>query len=229
GTGAGGEAKLEEALDVEEKAIAEVERLAAERRKVTARNARDAAVLAHGTDVVKAVAYYQRATRLDPSDPGIWDKYARAALDAGRTGEAKAAFDQAALKAQETHNPSQRYWAILGQGDVAVAQGNLPVARKLYAMALSIAEPIAKADPGNAGWQRDLSASHDRIGDVLRTQGDLPARLKEFEATHEIISRLAKSDPGNARWQRDLSDRRRARQPGQPPRGARRLQGLARH
>src|SRR5262249_31704131 len=69
----------------------------------------------------------------------------------------------------------------------------------------SIAEPIAKADPGNAGWQRDLSVSHAKIGDVLRTQGDLPAALKEFEATHEIISRLAKSDPGNARWQRDLA------------------------
>jgi len=81
--------------------IAEVERLTAERRKATARNARDTAVLARGTDVIKAVAYYQRATRLDPSDPEIWVEYARAALDAGRTGEAKVTFDQAALKAQE--------------------------------------------------------------------------------------------------------------------------------
>ena len=31
---------------------------------------------------------------------------------------------------------------------------------------------------GNAGWQRDLSVSQDRIGDVLRAQGNLPAALE---------------------------------------------------
>ena len=43
GNVADGQAKLDEALDADEKSIAEVERLAAERRKATARNARDAA------------------------------------------------------------------------------------------------------------------------------------------------------------------------------------------
>jgi hypothetical protein len=31
---------------------------------------------------------------------------------------------------------------------------------------LAIAERLAKADPGNADWQRDLSVSHNTIGDV---------------------------------------------------------------
>jgi cytochrome c-type biogenesis protein CcmH/NrfG len=65
-------------------------------------------VLARGTDVAKAVAYYQRATRLDPSDAQTWDRLGRAALDAGRTAEAKAAFEQEALKAQDSNNPHRR-------------------------------------------------------------------------------------------------------------------------
>jgi len=157
---AGGEAKLEEALDADEKTISEAERVAAERRKKAARRARDLAVLARGTDVLKAVAHYQRATRLDPSDPNTWDEYARAALDAGRTDEARTSFEQAAQKAKESNNPFSWYWATLGLGDVAEAQGNLPEARRLYEAAVSIAEPIAKADPGNAAWQRDLSIAH---------------------------------------------------------------------
>jgi hypothetical protein len=46
--------------------------------------------------------------------------YARAALDAGRTAEAKTAFEQAMLKAQESNNRLWRYWATLGMGGVAV-------------------------------------------------------------------------------------------------------------
>src|SRR5215510_10710043 len=70
---AGGQAKLDEALDADEKALTEIERAAAERRKAAAQSARDLAVLARGTDVIKAISYYQRATRLDPADPQTWD------------------------------------------------------------------------------------------------------------------------------------------------------------
>src|SRR5262249_47689355 len=152
-----------------------------------------------------AVAYFQRATRLDPSDAQLWNDYAITALDAGRTPEAKTAFEQAALKAQESNDPRHRYWAMLGLGNVAAAQGNISGARQFYETAVAIAEPIAKADPGIAEWQRYLSLSHENIGDVLRSQGDLPAALESFRASHSIFERLAKVDPGNALWQQDLS------------------------
>ena len=42
-------------------------------------------------------------------------------------------------------------------GDVLVAQGNLPEALKSFRDGLAIRERLAQADPGNAGWQRDLS------------------------------------------------------------------------
>jgi tetratricopeptide (TPR) repeat protein len=69
----------------------------------------------------------------------------------------------------------------------------------------AIFDRLAKADPGNAGWQRDLSVSHNKIGNVLRAQGNLPAALDAFKASLAIRDRLAKADPGNAGRQRDLS------------------------
>ena len=59
--------------------------------------------------------------------------------------------------------------------------------------------------PGNAGWQRDLSVSDNKVGDVLAAQGNLPEALKSFRDGHAIAERLAQADPGNAGWQRDLS------------------------
>ena len=41
-------------------------------------------------------------------------------------------------------------------GDVQVAQGDLAGAVKSYRDSLAITERLAKSDPGNAGWQRDL-------------------------------------------------------------------------
>ncbi len=68
-----------------------------------------------------------------------------------------------------------------------------------------IFDRLAKADPGNAGWQRDLSVSYNKVGDVLVAQGNLPEALKSFRDSLAIRDRLAKADPGNAGWQRDLS------------------------
>jgi predicted negative regulator of RcsB-dependent stress response len=90
-------------------------------------------------------------------------------------------------------------------GDVLVAQGNLPEALKSFRDGLAIADRLAKADPGNASWQRDLSVSYERVGDVLVAQGNLPEALKSYQARQDIIYRLATADPGNASWQRDLS------------------------
>ena len=85
-----------------------------------------------------------------------------------------------------------------------MAQGNLPEALKAFRDGLAISDRLAKADPGNAGWQHDLGISNERIGDVLMAQGNLPEAMKSYQAKQGIISRLAKADPGNAGWQRDL-------------------------
>jgi hypothetical protein len=57
----------------------------------------------------------------------------------------------------------------------------------------AIRDRLAKADPGNANWQRDLSASHERIGDMLVANGNLPAALDNYQTSHAIADRLAKA------------------------------------
>jgi hypothetical protein len=51
--------------------------------------------------------------------------------------------------------------AYVEVGNVLVAQGDLAAALQAYRDSLGIRERLAKADPGNAGWQRDLSVSYD--------------------------------------------------------------------
>ena len=71
--------------------------------------------------------------------------------------------------------------------------------------ALAITERLAARDAGNAGWQRDLSISHNRVGHVRMAQGDLAGALAAYQAGLAIRERLAALDPGNAGWQRDLA------------------------
>ena len=70
--------------------------------------------------------------------------------------------------------------SYLKVGDVQVAQGDLAAALQSYGDTLAIAERLAQSDPGNAGWQRDLSVSYDSIGDVQDAQGNLAAALKSY-------------------------------------------------
>jgi hypothetical protein len=69
---------------------------------------------------------------------------------------------------------------------------------------LAVAVRLAAADPSNAGWQRDLSVSQERIGNVLRAQGDLAGALRAYRESLAVRARLAAADPSNAVWQRDL-------------------------
>jgi tetratricopeptide (TPR) repeat protein len=85
-----------------------------------------------------------------------------------------------------------------------VAQGNLPEALKSFRDGFAIAGRLAKADPNNADWQRDLSGSYIKIGDVLVAQGNLLEALKSFHEGFAIMERLVKADPSNLQWRNDL-------------------------
>ncbi|MEO1650984.1 MAG: tetratricopeptide repeat protein, partial [Pseudomonadota bacterium] len=82
---------------------------------------------------------------------------------------------------------------------------NLNQALDAFNAGLEIGTTLAQADPGNAGWQRDLSVSYERIGDVYGAQGNLNQALDAFNAGLDIRETLAKVDPGNAEWQADLA------------------------
>jgi len=81
----------------------------------------------------------------------------------------------------------------------------LAAALQSFRESLGIRERLAKADLNNAGWQRDISVSYNKIGDVLKEQDNLPEALQFFRDSVVIRERLAQSDPNNAGWQRDLS------------------------
>lgn len=194
----GGTAKLDQALDADEKAIAEAERIAMQRRKAAVQGARDLAVLAKGRDAVKAMAFYRRAAALDPDDAGTWGSYGRAAMEVGRLAEAKVAFTKSIAAAHRANDAHQEYWARLGLGDVARGAGSLPEARNAYNTASAIAERPAKADPGNAGWQRDLAISHGRVGRILARQGKAEEAQAAFRERRAIIVKLRALSPDNA-------------------------------
>ena len=107
--------------------------------------------------------------------------------------------------ADHVDDDAARAWAWIERGDVQQDQGDLRAALGSYRASLAIWERLAAADPGNAGWQRDLSVSHNNIGDVQRGQGDLAAALGSYRASLAIRERLAAADPGNAGWQRDVA------------------------
>ena len=90
-------------------------------------------------------------------------------------------------------------------GDLQVEQGNLPEALASYQTSFAIRERLAKSDPGNADWQRDLSVLYGKVGNVQVAQGNLPAAMISYQARLVIAEHLATSDPGNAGWQRDLA------------------------
>ena len=131
------------------------------------------------------------------------------------SGDSRLGIDRFSGRARDLRNPGegrprQRRLAArsLGRynkvGDVQVAQGDSRGAEILPRRPRH-SERLAQADPGNAGWQRDLSVSYNRVGDVQVAQGDLPAALKSYRDSLAIAERLAQADPGNAGWQRDLS------------------------
>ena len=67
-------------------------------------------------------------------------------------------------------------------GDVQEAQGDLAGALKSYNDSLVIRDRLAKSDPGNAGWQRDLSVSHSRLASALGKAGK---KLEACEALNQ--------------------------------------------
>jgi hypothetical protein len=85
------------------------------------------------------------------------------------------------------------------------AQGDLAAALTSYQASHDIFERLAKADPGNAGWQRDLALSYGRVAIVKVQQGAREDALGALRHGRNIISRLARQSPSNATLPIDLT------------------------
>ncbi len=187
-----------------------LEAVAEDKAKRAEKDAKDAAAAYRNLASIAAVSdhkhareYYAAAARLDPTDVEGMFQNGWYQQEAGNLGAAEAAYRQVIAAAKR--DSDRDYWARLGLGDIALARGDLRAADSNYRDGLAIAERQAKADPRDAGWQYDLSVSHEKVGDVQVAQGNLPAALTSYQAGLAIRDRLARSDPGNAGWQRNLS------------------------
>ena len=114
-------------------------------------------------------------------------------------------YERIGARGGSLHMERRRAVGLDNQGDTLLAQGKVDAARKAYEQSLAIRERLAKADPANSGWQRDLSVSYSKLGDVEVAAGKLDAARKAYEQSLAIAERLAKADPANSGWQRDLS------------------------
>ena len=90
-------------------------------------------------------------------------------------------------------------------GDVKMAQGDLAGALKAYQDSLAIRDRLAKSDPGNAGWQRDLAISDAKLASVYLAQKDDAKAREALEAGRAIMAKLVALSPDNAGWKNDLA------------------------
>ena len=86
--------------------------------------------------------------------------------------------------------------ALIGHGDVHARSGPTWLARsRAYRDSLGIREKLAKQDPDNTDWQRDLSVSYGKVGDVERAQGDLAGALKSYRDSLGIAGEADQAGP----------------------------------
>ena len=86
-----------------------------------------------------------------------------------------------------------------------VTQGDLMAALTSYQAALAIAERLAKADPGNAVWQRDLAVSHGKLVGAFRSAGQNQEARDHLTVGRAVIARLVEQHPAQATWKRLLA------------------------
>ena len=166
---------------------------------------RNLGAIAGLADPKQALDAYTKAIALDPDDTESLVQAAWIEGDRGQLDDAERHYNRVLALTRDDERAWTHYWATLGLGDVRQDRGDLPAALRCYRDARAMIDLLAKSDPGNARWQRDLSVSFEKVGDVLVAQGNLPDALTSYRDGLAIRDRLAKSDPGNAGWQRDLS------------------------
>ncbi len=74
----------------------------------------------------------------------------------------------------------------------------------LYKHSLTIRDRLAKSEPGNAGWQRDLSVSFGKLALVQKQSGDKTKARSLLLQGQAITAPLTKLSLDNVVWKNDL-------------------------
>jgi tetratricopeptide (TPR) repeat protein len=94
--------------------------------------------------------------------------------------------------------------SLIKVGDGRRSGGDRAGALAAYEESLAIMRKLAAADPGNAGWQRDVGVGLERIGDLQLAGGDAAGALGAYGESLAIMRRLAAADPGSTLAQRNI-------------------------
>jgi len=140
-------------------------------RKEAAFAYRNLGAIAGLADPKRALEAYEKAAELDPDNVVSLYWAGAIQIDHGDLTKAQARLERVLTLAKTDDQAFYKYGALVGLGNIKNRRGDLSGARKSYNDVLAIAERLAKTDPGNVRWQRDLAVSYDRIGDVQMAQG----------------------------------------------------------
>jgi len=150
---------LESAFAREADAALRLDDEAQQLKAKAAHTAREKAALAATRSVAEAIEWYEKAAEFEPLDFRTQIELARLYV---AKGELSSALRPAQGGRQLAQSDRDRAVASDEIGDVLRSQGNLSDALASYRASMDIAQRLAQADPGNAGWQRDLSVSQDK-------------------------------------------------------------------
>lgn len=118
-----------------------------------------------------------------------WMTLGYAAWNAGKWGDAEAAFRQAAEK--DPKDP----WAWIMLSRVHHTLGAFPAARAAAEKAVKAAQARVTADPNNSAHRDNLGQAHLELGNAAAALGDQPGAQKAYRATREVYQELVRRHP----------------------------------
>ena len=104
----------------------------------------------------------------------------------------------------EEGRPAEAH-ACVEAGDIHVTLGDSSAALKSFRDGLAIAERLATADPGNAGWQRDLGTSYEKVGNLVLAQGNFSDAIAMHRSALKIRNALVAITPSQVTIHRDVA------------------------
>ena len=100
--------------------------------------------------------------------------------DRGECPVSEAEATELLALARKHSAPAGVGYTLILVSDVCNRLGHLADAVAAAKESRTIRQRLADSDPDNAGWQRDLAVSLDRLGELAVAQGDLAAALRSF-------------------------------------------------
>ena len=183
-------------------------------------------VLSFSGDTAGAVEHSGEALKLYESLPGKASNpkfqservtqtyhYANLLKSAGRLDEAETEYRQAVelsrlMIATSTSDPAGKVHlatSLDGLGTVLQDKGDTTGALENRRGGLAIREELARLDPNNAHYRRQLAFSHHNVGLSLVEAGDLASALANYRTELNLFESLGAADPKDVQARRNRS------------------------